>query len=262
MHAESETRRTNMRADLAHGTTTNLERTIENPVTGERYTSLATAEETNGELLKVKAEIPAGTPGVPLHYHLTFTEGFEVLEGRLDLRVGEGHLVLGSDESAMVPLGTAHRFWNAGSKPAIFEAEIRPARKMEQSLRAMVGLARDGKTDDRGVPKNIFELAPTLRTLRELHSGDAALPAERRVRNTGEVGPREGLRPRVLAVHQVTGDVGYAFQARAGLPGKLLGPPVLPAYPGGWIGTPATQSRFANWSFQARPRGERAMVSH
>jgi mannose-6-phosphate isomerase-like protein (cupin superfamily) len=159
MHAESETRRTNMRADLAHGTTTNLERTIENPVTGERYTSLATAEETNGELLKVKAEIPAGTPGVPLHYHLTFTEGFEVLEGRLDLLVGEGHLVLGSDESAMVPLGTAHRFWNAGSKPAIFEAEIRPARKMEQSLRAMVGLARDGKTDDRGVPKNIFELA-------------------------------------------------------------------------------------------------------
>jgi mannose-6-phosphate isomerase-like protein (cupin superfamily) len=159
MHAESETRRTNMRADLAHGTTTNLERTIENPVTGERYTFLATAEETNGELLRVKAEIPAGTPGVPLHYHLTFTEGFEVLEGRLDLRVGEGHLVLGSDESAMVPLGTAHRFWNAGSKPAIFEAEIRPARKMEQSLRAMVGLARDGKTDDRGVPKNIFELA-------------------------------------------------------------------------------------------------------
>jgi mannose-6-phosphate isomerase-like protein (cupin superfamily) len=159
MHAESETRRTNMRADLAHGTTTNLERTIENPVTGERYTFLATAEETNGELLKVKAEIPAGTPGVPLHYHLTFTEGFEVLEGRLDLGVGEGHLVLGSDESAMVPLGTAHRFWNAGSKPAIFEAEIRPARKMEQSLRAMVGLARDGKTDDRGVPKNIFELA-------------------------------------------------------------------------------------------------------
>ena len=148
-----------MRADLAHGTTTNLERTIENPVTGERYTFLATAEETNGELLKVKAEIPAGTPGVPLHYHLTFTEGFEVLEGRLDLRVGEGHLVLGSDESAMVPLGTAHRFWNAGSKPAIFEPEIRPARKMEQSLRAMVGLARDGKTDDRGVPKNIFELA-------------------------------------------------------------------------------------------------------
>jgi mannose-6-phosphate isomerase-like protein (cupin superfamily) len=148
-----------MRDDVAHGTTTNLDRTIENPVTGERFTFLATAEETNGELLKVKAEIPAGTPGVPLHYHLTFTEGFEVLEGRLDLRVGEDYLVLGSGESAMVPLGTAHRFWNGASKPAVFEAEIRPARKMEQSLRAMVGLARDGKTNYKGVPKNIFELA-------------------------------------------------------------------------------------------------------
>jgi mannose-6-phosphate isomerase-like protein (cupin superfamily) len=148
-----------MRDDVAHGTTTNLERTIENPITGERYTFLATAEETNGRFLKIKAEIPAGTPGVPLHYHLTFTERFEVLEGRLDLRVGEEQLVLGSGESATVPLGTAHRFWNAGSEPAVFEAEIRPARKMEQSLRAMVGLARDGKTDDKGVPKNIFELA-------------------------------------------------------------------------------------------------------
>ena len=96
---------------------------------------------------------------MPLHYHLTFTEGFEALEGRLDLRVGEDHLVLGSGESVMVSLGTAHRFWNAGSEPAVFEAEIRPARKMEQSLRAMVGLARGGKTNDKGVPKNIFELA-------------------------------------------------------------------------------------------------------
>jgi hypothetical protein len=60
---KSESRRTNMRDDVAHGTTTNLDRTIENPVTGEQYTILATAEETNGELLKVRAEIPAGTPG-------------------------------------------------------------------------------------------------------------------------------------------------------------------------------------------------------
>ncbi len=148
-----------MHDDVAHGTTINLERTIENPATGERYTFLATAEETNGELLKVKAEIPAGTSGVPLHYHLTFTEGFEVMEGGLDLRVDEDHLVLGSGESAMVPFGTPHRFWNSSNEPAVFEAEIRPARKMEQSLRAMVGLARGGKTNDKGVPKNIFELA-------------------------------------------------------------------------------------------------------
>lgn len=148
-----------MHDDVPYGTATNLERAIENPVTGERYTFLATAEETNGELLKVRAEIPAGTQGVPLHYHLTFTEEFEVLEGVLDLRVGADHLVLGCGESAMAPLSTPHRFWNSNNEPAIFEAGIRPARKMEQSLRAMVGLARGGKTNDKGVPKNVFELA-------------------------------------------------------------------------------------------------------
>ena len=169
-----------MHDDVAHGTATNLERTIENPVTGERYTFLATAEETNGELLNVKAEIPAGTPGVPLHYHLTYTEEFEVLEGRLDLRVGEDQLVLGSGESAMVPLVTPHRFWNSSNEPAAFEAEIRPARKMEQSLRAMVGLARAGKTNERGVPKNVFELA-LLYELSESYIGGMPLFLQRGV---------------------------------------------------------------------------------
>jgi hypothetical protein len=37
--------------------------------------------------------------------------------------------------------------------------EVRPARKMEQSLRAEYGLARGGKTNKKGVPTNLFELA-------------------------------------------------------------------------------------------------------
>jgi mannose-6-phosphate isomerase-like protein (cupin superfamily) len=140
---------------------TSLARTIENPVTGDRTTFLATAEKTNGELLKYRSEVPAASPGVPLHYHLAFTERFEVLEGRLDIRLGEkeNHVVLEPGQSAFVPLDTPHRFWNESAEPVIFVTEIRPARKMEQSLRAEYGLARDGKTNKKGVPTNIFELA-------------------------------------------------------------------------------------------------------
>jgi mannose-6-phosphate isomerase-like protein (cupin superfamily) len=140
---------------------TSLARTIENPVTGDRTTFLATAEETNGELLKYRSEVPAGSPGVPLHYHLAFTERFEVLEGRLDIRVGarKNHVVLTPGQWAFVPLDTPHRFWNDSAEPVIFVTEIRPARKMEQSLRAEYGLARDGKTNKKGVPTNPFELA-------------------------------------------------------------------------------------------------------
>ena len=89
-----------------------LARVIENPVTGERLTFLATTEETGGELLKVKGELPAGSPEAPMHYHLAFTERFEVLEGRLDMYLGgkENHIVLAAGQSALAPLSTAHPF--------------------------------------------------------------------------------------------------------------------------------------------------------
>jgi mannose-6-phosphate isomerase-like protein (cupin superfamily) len=138
-----------------------LPRTIENPLSGERVTFLATAEETNGEYVRIRNETSASAPGVVMHYHLTYTEAFEVLEGRLDMCVGtkENHLVLGEGESAFVPLDTAHRFWNSSTEPVVFEVEIRPARNFEMALRAQFGLVEDGKTNEKAIPKNVLELA-------------------------------------------------------------------------------------------------------
>ena len=65
--------------------TEDLTRTIENPLTGERVTFLATAGETNGEYVRIKNETSAGAAGVVMHYHLSYTEAFEVLEGSLDV---------------------------------------------------------------------------------------------------------------------------------------------------------------------------------
>ena len=138
-----------------------LPRTIENPLSGERVTFLATAEETNGEYLRIRNEASAGAQGVVMHYHLAYTEAFEVLEGRLDVCLGgkENHLVLSEGESTFVPLSTAHRFWNSSTRPVVFEVEIRPARDFEKALRAQFGLVEDGKTDEKAIPKNILELA-------------------------------------------------------------------------------------------------------
>lgn len=138
-----------------------MSRVIENPVTGERLTFLATAEETSGQLLKVKNELPAGSPGVPMHYHLAFTERFEVLDGRLNICIGskKNHIMLTAGQSAFAPLYTPHRFWNGSDEPVVFVGEIRPARKMEKSLRVAYGLARDGRTNKKEVPTNPFELA-------------------------------------------------------------------------------------------------------
>jgi len=104
-----------------------LPRTIENRLTGERVTFLATAEETGGEYVRIRNKTSADAQGVVMHYHLSYTEAFEVLEGRLDMRVGDedNHLVLGEGESVFVPLYTAHRFWNSGTEPVVFEAPRR-----------------------------------------------------------------------------------------------------------------------------------------
>ncbi len=61
-------------------------RVIENPIEKTRTTFVKTGEETNGEYLLLKEELaPHG--GTPMHYHLSFTEKFEVLEGQLNIMI-------------------------------------------------------------------------------------------------------------------------------------------------------------------------------
>ena len=137
-----------------------LPRTIENPISGERVSFLATAEETNGEYTKIRNETAAGGRGVVLHYHLAYTEEFTVLEGSLNICIGRRNArVLRAGESTFVPLKTPHRFWNSSTEPVVFEVDIRPARDFEKALRAQFGLVADGRTTDKAVPKNLFELA-------------------------------------------------------------------------------------------------------
>lgn len=142
-------------------TSTGLPRAFENPITGEKVTFLVTAEETRGEYARVRCDVPAGVQGPPLHYHLGYTESFEVVEGRLDMCVGskENHVVLEEGQSAFVPPGVPHRFWNPSDEPVVFDAEVRPPQAWVKAGQAMRGLAADGKLNDKGIPKNLFELA-------------------------------------------------------------------------------------------------------
>src|ERR671933_1408848 len=62
--------------------------TLENPVTGERFTFTATAATTDGELLAFDFALrPGGAVPIP-HVHPIQTERFEVTEGRMRFRVG------------------------------------------------------------------------------------------------------------------------------------------------------------------------------
>ena len=142
---------------------------IENPLSGERLTFLATGRETDGAFTRVRFLIPPHGKGTPAHFHTILSERFEVVSGWLNVIVGEASdgsespFVLGPGESASVPPYTVHRFWNATDEDTVFEAEVRPAGGFEFFMRASFGLARDGKTTDDGVPRNPFELGLLMR---------------------------------------------------------------------------------------------------
>ena len=62
--------------------------TLENPVTGERFTFTHTAGSTRGELLGFDFALrPGGAVPIP-HVHPIQTERFEVLDGLMTFRVG------------------------------------------------------------------------------------------------------------------------------------------------------------------------------
>jgi hypothetical protein len=60
--------------------------------------------------------------------------------------------VAGPGEVVVVSPGTAHAFSNDGDTAATARVEIRPALRMERLLETAVELAREGRTNAKGMP--------------------------------------------------------------------------------------------------------------
>ena len=101
----------------------------------------------------------ANTP----HYHKTYDEHFEVLEGALEVRLGKDTKTLHSGQKVVAPKNTLHCFHNPADEPVRFLVELRPGSSgFEKSLKAGYRLAADGLTSANGVPKNPYHLALLL----------------------------------------------------------------------------------------------------
>ena len=61
--------------------------TIEHPVTGERFKLLKTAEDTNGELLRMEVVVEPRGFAVAEHIYPKQIERFEILSGKLRLNI-------------------------------------------------------------------------------------------------------------------------------------------------------------------------------
>lgn len=124
---------------------------FENPVTGEYgYIRIGT-EETNGQLMVTDLRVRPGGAVLGAHIHPTIDERFTVLAGEIGYRKGNETGVLRAGDSADLPRGITHDWWNAGNEEARVIVEIRPAARFEQMAITLFGLAAEGKTNAKGM---------------------------------------------------------------------------------------------------------------
>ena len=138
--------------------------TLENPVTGERFTFIETAATTGGERLSFELGLRPGGAVPLLHVHPVQAERFEVVEGRMRFRVGRRTIVAGPGEVVEVAPGVRHGFANAGDGEARVRVEVRPALAMEAMLADVVAMAHAGRMTRGGMPRNLLDLALLART--------------------------------------------------------------------------------------------------
>jgi Cupin domain len=85
-----------------------------------------------------------------------------VVEGTMMFRRGLETVYARAGDTVVVPPGMMHRFENAGEEPAHALVEVRPALRMEQLFETATALAREGRTNRKGLPKPL-ELALFVR---------------------------------------------------------------------------------------------------
>jgi quercetin dioxygenase-like cupin family protein len=135
------------------------QRRIYSPVQRDAAIFLETAEESAGARSLFEVELAPGG-GNQAHCHLTYAERFVAVEGELTVRVdGLDHALKPGDEAVADP-GVLHCFSNDTDELVRFNVELTPGhRGFEQALQIGYGLAADGLTNDKGIPKSLVQAA-------------------------------------------------------------------------------------------------------
>ena len=101
---------------------------------GDIYTLLATTAETGGDYIALEAlEPPDGGP--PLHIHHNQVETFYILEGEMEMTLGDQVYEAKAGDYVHVSKGTPHRFLNRSQTTAKMIFTFVPAGDIEEFFR-------------------------------------------------------------------------------------------------------------------------------
>jgi quercetin dioxygenase-like cupin family protein len=137
-----------------HDANSNSPEVITNPVTGEIVRVL----ESTPEVFRFEfVLLPHGTVAAP-HQH-TVPQTIAARVGTLHASVEGTHHVLEPGQSVLIGAGQTHDQWNPADTEVWAMEEFRPAARMHDFFRVLFGMARDGLTDKKGVPRPLLASA-------------------------------------------------------------------------------------------------------
>ena len=131
---------------------------ISNPKTGQTIKFLKTASDTGGQFLEMESTLKPGSEEPPLHYHPFQEENFSIISGDLTVKLNGELKTYSVGDHFHVPKNTHHSMWNQSSQPVTIRWKISPALNTETFFENTIGLANDGKTNQKGMP-NILQVA-------------------------------------------------------------------------------------------------------
>lgn len=158
---------------------------IDNPLTNSKTRVIESNQETNGMgwLLEVTCQ-PKARPDIKEHIHLGWTETFEIVSGEAFYKVNGAEKRAFAGERFTVKPGQKHVHpWCAGNEPMVYTQKNEFDKQSPEAVQEVLGvfatiaeLAREGKINKEGFPKNPLQLAATIRTLSKHGGYDASIP--------------------------------------------------------------------------------------
>ncbi len=129
---------------------------------GDRYTFLVTGAQSDGAYFIMEALVPPDG-GPPPHIHLREQESFYLLDGTLDIQMGDTVVQASRGDFVHIPCGTVHCFRNTGTTTARMLLVFSPGgieRFFEETLEQVQDRAADPPANMDAVVARYIEAAP------------------------------------------------------------------------------------------------------
>lgn len=126
---------------------------LSQPTTGEYVFALVSPAETGGKSERGAGIFPPGNAGPAEHFHPTYDEHFDIVQGDFIFSVNGKEQTLSAGGQLLVPINTPHTFRCVGDQHGVVIVETRPAARISQVISSLFGLAHEGGLTPDGRPK-------------------------------------------------------------------------------------------------------------